>query len=100
MVKCEPAKSKALNWLKDHELHVKVLTPIRGTTFIVIDFMMLLKFVCTEKCKCKTFGACQIQLLKLRCLVLGSKATYVTDNYHLDQSIKAAAKSRSNAVEI
>jgi hypothetical protein len=79
---------------------VKVLPPLAGRTLLVIDFMMLLRMICTEKCDCKTFGELSDKLLGI---VMSQRATFtavVGDNYHNDSSIKSEERSRRGVVEM
>ena len=94
------AKNAALTWLHDEHLSIQELPPFQGKTFLIIDFMMLLRMVCTETNDCQTFGQLSDNLLNI---VLSHNMTYIAvvgDDYTKSHSIKGAERSRRGAVEM
>ena len=79
------------------EKDVRCLTElprIECETMTVIDFMMLIRMICTDKLQCTTFGDLSTTLLFT---ILSPKTKYIAvvgDNYTNDISIKAGERAR------
>ena len=78
------------------------LPPLDGDTLTVIDFMMIIRMICTEKLSCKTFGELSETILGT---VLSPQSKYIVvvgDNYTNETSIKSSERARrcGNGVEM
>ena len=92
-------KSKTLSWM-EKDLGLYQIPSLGEPTLFVIDFMMLLKMVCTDASDCETFGELSDRLLNL---VLNQNYKYtavVGDSYSHAESIKSGERARRGAVQI
>ncbi len=93
------AKNMTLTWMeKDYAVN----TPPQSEepTLFVVDFMMVLRMILSDTSCCKTFGELSDTILSV---VLGHGYRYtavVGDAYCLEESIKAAERSRRGSVQM
>ena len=93
MRKC--CKSDLLKGL-ERDLAVDEREETDETTLTVIDFMVLVRMICTETSKCITFGDLSDTLLKAVTGVFryGSNVDVVCDRYDVKDSIKGSERVR------
>ena len=72
------------------------------TTLTVIDFMVLVKMICTETSKCNSFGDLSDALLKavMGMFKYGSNVDVVCDRYDIKDSIKGSERVRRGQVRM
>ena len=72
------------------------------TTLTVIDFMVLVRMICTETSKCNTFGDLSDALLKAVTGIFryGSNVDVVCDRYEIKDSIKGSERVRRGQVRM
>ena len=79
---------------------LKQLPTDENPSLLVIDLMMLLRMICTEKTDSRTFGDLSNKVLSS---ILGKKYAYIAvvgDNYQNIQSIKAGERARRGLVQM
>ena len=79
---------------------IQTLPPTQGSTLYVVDFMMLLRMVCTVTSKCKSFGDLSNTLLSC---ILTFKAKYfavVSDVYPAFNSIESGERARRGLIQM
>ena len=93
MRKC--CKSDLLKEL-ERDLDVDELEETDKTTLTVIDFMVLVRMICTETSKCNTFGDLSDALLKAvtGMFKYGSNVDVVCDRYDIKDFIKGSERAR------
>ena len=71
-------------------------------TLTVIDFMVLVRIICTETSKCKTFGELPDALLKAvnGMFKYGDNVDIVCDRYDIKDSIKESERARKCQVKM
>ena len=92
-------KSVTMSWIEGQHA-VKQLSHDEHPTLLVIDLMMLLRMICTDKSDCKTFGDISANVLSV---ILGMNYRYtalVGDNYQSTESIKSAERARRGLVQM
>ena len=91
MRKC--CKSDPLKEL-ERDLAVDELEETDETTLTVIDFMVLVRLICTETSKCNTFGRLSDALLKAvtGMFKYGSNVDVVCDRYDIKDFIKGSER--------
>ena len=99
MRKC--CKSDLLKEL-ERDLAVDELEETDETTLTVIDFMVLVRMICTEASKCNTFGDLSDALLKavMDMFKYGSNVDIVCDRYDIKDSIKGSERVRWGQVRM
>ena len=72
------------------------------STLTVIDFMVLVRMICTETSKCKTFGELSDALLKavMGMFKYGDNVDDVCDRYDVKDSIKGSEQARRGQVKM
>ena len=72
------------------------------TTLTVIDFMLLVRMICTETSKCNTIGDLADALLKAvtGMFKYGSNVDVVCDHYDIKDSIKGSERVRQRQVRM
>ena len=99
MRKC--CKSDLLKEL-ERDLAVDELEETDETTLTVIDFMVLVRMICTETSKCNTIGDLSDALLKavMGMFKYGSNVDVVCDRYDIKDSIKGSERVRRGQVRM
>ena len=99
MRKC--TKSELLKEIESG-LAVEEIDIVPGSSAVIIDFMVLVRMVCTDTSKCKIFGELSLTLLSMifGMYTVASRMDLVYDRYDLSDSIKAAKRSRRGTVDI
>ena len=76
----------------ERSLSVKELDDIDGLSAVIIDFMVLLRMVCTDTAKRKSFG--ELSDMIFRMYRVASRIDVVCDRYDMEDSIKPAERTR------
>ena len=101
MRKC--TKRELLNEIEG-SLSVEELDDVDGLSAVTIDFkfMVLLKIVCTDTTKCKSFGELSDTLLDMifRMYKVASQIDVVCEGYDMEDSIKSAERARRGMVHM
>ena len=87
--------------LLERDLAVDELEETDETTLTVIDFMVLVRMICTETSKCNTFGDLSDAFLKAftGMFKYGSNVNVVCDRYDIKDSIKGSERVRRGKCE-
>ena len=88
-------KSELLNEIEG-SLSVEELDDIDDLSALIIDFMALLRMVCTDTTKCRSFGELSDTLLNMifKMYRVASRIDVVCDQYDMEDSIKSAERAR------
>ena len=92
-------KSVTMSWIEGQHAF-KQLPDDEHPTLLVIDLMMLLRMICTDKSDCKIFGDISTHVLSV---ILGMNYKYtalVGDNYTSSESIKFQERARWGSVKM
>ena len=78
----------------ERELAVDEIEETDETPLTVIDFMVLVRMICTEASNCNTFGDLSDALLKavMGMFKYGSNVDVVCDHYDVKDSIKGSER--------
>ena len=91
-------------FLKEIEsgLAVEEIDIVPGSSAVIIDFMVLVRMVCTDTSKCKTFGELSETLLSIifGLYTVASRIDVVCDRYDVSDSIKAAERAKRRTVDM
>lgn len=86
-------KSFGLDWIeRDHS--IAQLHGCSDCSMLVIDFMMILRTVCTDSIDCKTYGDLSIKLLNMVLAENCQIIAVVGDNYGIDDLNKSGERAR------
>ena len=83
-------------------LAVEEIDIVPGSSAVIIDFMVLVRMVCTDTSKCKTIGELSENLLSIifGMYTVASHIDVVCDRYDVSDSIKAAERARRETVDM
>ena len=92
-------KSMTMSWIEGQHA-VKQLPENEHPTLLVIDLMMLLRIICTDKSDCKTFGDISSNVLSAISGMNYKYTALVGHNYQSSESIKSAERTRRGVVQM
>ena len=86
----------------ERDFAIENLEDNEKSTLTVIDFMVLVRMICTETSKCKTFGELSDALLKavMGMFKYGDNVDVVCDRYNIKDSIKGSERARRGQVRM
>ena len=94
-------KSELLKEIES-DLAVEEVDIVPGSSAVIIYFIVLVRMVCIDTSKCKTFGELSETLLSIifGMYTVASRIDVVCDRYDVSDSIKAAERARRGTVDM